>query len=253
MKQQDFNKKFIECIRNGQNSEELLSLMKSFSRLPSSRALEVYREDYQARLADALKNTFRSVHAVLGDENFFLLARDYLEKFPSSFSDLDDYGDQMEAFLATHAFAEDFPFLTELAHFELRFRQIFHSEEKTGLDAGSLQTVFADEQLRLQLVPSSIVLSYHFSIEKIFSSCLSEESEDDSPFDFHSPQHILMFKKDGLVKMHLLSMNQAEILKKFHTPLSLSECIKIAPATMAPAEMQALFQIIGLEQILLKS
>jgi len=42
-------------------------------------------------------------------------------------------------------------------------------------------------------------------------------------------------------------------LKKFHTPLSLSECIKIAPATMAPAEMQTLFQIIGLEQILLKS
>ncbi len=250
MNQQDFNKKFIESIRNGQNEEDLIATMKNFPRLSSSRALDVYREDYQARLSDALKNTFRSVHAILGDEEFYRLARSYMNVFPSTFSDLDDYGDQMDDFLSGHSLEEDFPFLSQLAHFERMFRIIFHSEERQGLSVLDLQAALTDENVRLRLVSSTLVLSYHFSIEKIYSSSLSD---DDSPFDFHSPQNILMFKKDGLVKMHLLSNDQSEMLKKFHTPLSFSDCIKIAPATMTPAEMQTLFQIIGQEQILLKS
>lgn len=250
MNQQDFNKKFIECIRTGENSEELLTLMKSFSRLPSDRALEVYREDYQARLTDALKNTYRALHAVLGDEDFLLLARDYLKNYPSSYSDLDDYGDKMDDLLRGHLLCDEYPFLSQLAHFEQMFRKIFHHEEVKGLPATDLQTVITDESAKLQLVPSAVVLSYDFSIEKIFSSCLSE---DDSSFDFLIPQIILMFKKNGLVKMHLLSIDQSETLKKFHTPLSFSTCIKTAPATMTPDEMQSLFLIIGLEQILLKS
>lgn len=248
MKQAEFNKKFVNCIRTEEGVEEILPLMKDFPKLPAARALEVYREDYLVRMSEALKNTYRSVHSVLGDEDFFSAALSYLNQHPSTFSDLDEYGEGFEDFLKSHLLSQDFPFLPDLAHFEWSFRLVFHSEEKKGLEAIELGQALSDEKMNLSLCPSALLLSYSYSVETIYSS-----GDEESDLDYSHEQHILMFKKNAFVKMHLLSKNQYEFMKNFHTPVSLSECIKIAPATMTPVEMQELFQILGTEQILLKS
>lgn len=255
MKQSEFNKKFVNCIRTEKGSEEgakdskaILPLMKNFPRLPASRALEVYREDYLVRMSEALRNTYRSVHSVLGDEDFFSAALEYLKKHPSTFSDLDEYGEGFETFLQTHPLTGGYPFLPELAHFEWTFRLVFHSRECQGLGALELGQALTDETMKIVLSPSVFALAYNYSVESIYSS-----GDEETELDYSNEQFILMFKKNSFVKMHLLSKNQYEIVKNFHTPVSLSECIKLAPATMTPAEMQELFQILGTEQILLKS
>lgn len=248
MKQSDFNKKFVHCIRTEEGTNDLIPQMKNFPRLPAIRALEVYREDYLVRMTEALKNTYRSVHSVLGDEDFFTAAMSYLDKHPSTFSDLDEYGADFAAYLQTHQLSKDYPFLSELAGFEWSFRIIFHAEESNGLDGAGLANELTEEKNKLILSPSALLFSSDYSVERIYSS-----GEEETEFDYFQAQHILMFKKKSFVKMHILSKNQYEIVKKFHTPISLMECINLAPVTMTPAEMQELFQILGTEQILLKS
>lgn len=248
MKQSEFNKQFIEAISSGLGFEEILPLMKNFSQLSAHRALEVYREDYLVRLSEALKNTYKTVSAVLGDEDFFQLATEYLARYPSSFSDLDDFGHRLEEFLTTHPLSQDYPFLPQLARFEWMFRLVFHAKEVQGLSALELERSFQEDSWLLTLVPSAFVLSFDYAVEKIFSSI-----EEDKEFSFDFPQYILIFKKKAFVKMHFLTKNQYDVVKNFHSPLSLSSCIKKAPATMTPEEMQSLFTILASEQILLKS
>lgn len=249
MNQKEFNKKFIEYIRRGENTEELLPLMQSLARLPASRALEVYREDYEARMSDALKNTYRTVHSVMGDKDFATLALSYIEHYPSVFSDLDEYGEKMEEFISRSLqLKRNFPFLSQLAHFEWSFRKIFHAQEVLGLNAEELQSSFADEAAKLTLSPSCLLLSYDYAVEKIYSA-----DETTNPFDPKEQQFILMFKKKSFVKIHLLSEAQHSTLKFFHTLSTLTECITKAPAKMTPEEMRELFWILGREQILLKS
>jgi hypothetical protein len=249
MNQKEFNQKFIEHIRRGENIEELLPLLQSFAKLPSSRALEVYREDYEARMSEALKNTYRKIHSVIGDEDFAALALSYLEHYPSTFSDLDEYGEKMEEFISRSTqLKSNFPFLSQLAHFEWSFRKIFHAKERPGLNPEELQASFGDEEAKLTFAPSCLLLAYDYAVEKIYSA-----DEKTIPFDPNEQQFILMFKKESLVKIHLLSGAQHTTLKIFYTPTTLSACITKAPATMTPEEMRELFWILGREQILLKS
>lgn len=176
----------------------------------------------------------------------------YLKTHPSTFSDLDEYGDSFPLFLQGNEICSDYPFLPQLAHFEWSFRDIFHSAEVPGLNALELQQTLPDDSQPLQLVSSACLLSYNYAIEKLYS--LKDQNEDEEEeFNFSQEEYILMFKKNSFVKMHILSKNQWSLLKNFQTPSAFLTCLKTAPATMTPEETQELFQILGTEQILLKS
>src|SRR4051812_23405500 len=99
MKQKEFNFKFVEAISTGNIlQDDLLSQIKNGPVLNATRALEVYREDYESRLTDALKNTYRGIHSLIGDEDFLLLVKDYIRLHSSNSSDLDDYGSYLSYF-----------------------------------------------------------------------------------------------------------------------------------------------------------
>ena len=127
MKQKEFNQELYAVIANKtQPSEQFLSLIKSSSKLSAQKALEVYREDYKARLSEALANTYAATHFLLGDEDFFKICSDYIDATPSHFSNLDDFGDQFSDFCQTHMALESYPFLVEMSQFEWSFRNLFH-------------------------------------------------------------------------------------------------------------------------------
>jgi hypothetical protein len=251
MKQKDFNERFVKAISENKISENILDCLKDTKELTAFRALEVYREDYEARMTEALRNTYRATHSILGDDDFFSLALTYLKNHPSAFSDLDEYGHKFSTFLDTHALSDDYPFLPQLARFEWTFRDVFHVKEIRGLNAIQLQESLSDEKNKLTLVPSACLMDFSYAIDQIYSLKDSEEAPENFQYDGHS--YILLFKKNSLVKMHTLSKNQWSFVNFFHTPCSLLECIQNAPATMTPEEMQELFLILGTEQILLKS
>lgn len=252
MKQKDFNLKFAETIRSNSSEDILVSYLKDSRKLSAKRALEVYQEDYQARMTEALRNTYAAIHSLIGDEDFFHLAQDYIKKYPSPFSDLDDYGNYLSEFLSTHPLNIDYIFLSELAHFEWNFKEVFHLNDEKGLDALELQNILQDNSTKVQLIGSAKILNYSFTIDKLYS--LKETNEnDEEEFNFEQEQYLLIHKSGVMVKIHALSKNQWEIMKKFQTPTALLSALQNAPATVTPDEIQNLFLILGTDRILLKS
>lgn len=251
MKQKDFNQKLVKALSSRESfGTDLLNQIKDGPKLGAKRALEVYKEDYEARLSEALKNTYRAIAALIGDQDFSLLAKDYIQSHPSTSSDLDDYGHRLNLFLASHPLSNDYPFLMELAHFEWSFREIFHAKQKIGLNALDLMKTLQGTGELIQLTSSARVLEYQYQISSLYA--LKDSELEDGPFDFEIPQNILLYKIDSAVKTHTLSNAQCEIVKKMLLPTTLEACLQNAPTALTPEETQNLFQILGSERLIIK-
>jgi len=253
MKQKEFNEKFVSLIRKSASTEfiELLADIKDGAKISALRAIEVYQEDYQARLIDALKNTFLAIHNLLGDDLFHQLGNDYINAYPSHFFDLDQYGDNFSSFLISHNLLEDYVFLCELANFEWNFREVFHLHMNEGADGLKLMEMLANGDLQVQLVSSARVLHYNYQITKLYALKDFDDKNDDHHFDFHIPEFILMNKNGQKIKTHILSKNQSDIIERFLKPNSLLEVFSNPPPTITPEEIQSLFQILGTDRLLL--
>lgn len=251
MKQKDFNKIFVESITDKKKlSAELLSQIKDGPKLSAVNAVEVYREDYEARLTEALRNTYRAIHFIIGDEDFNRLSRAYIDQYASTSSDLDDYGHDFSVFTQKHELSHDYIFLFELAHFEWSFREIFHLEQNAGLEAHHLLELLQQDNELVQLTNSARLLHCQFQIMKLYA--LKEENQNE-PFEFQEPESILIYKNDSRVKTKTLTKNQAELLSLFLSPISIPDCFQRAPKTISPEEIQELFQILGAERLLIKA
>lgn len=250
MKQKKFNTLFVEVISKKTSVvSELLSQIKNGPRLDAKRALEVYQEDYQARLTEALKNTYRAIFAIIGDEDFNHLAGEYISLYPSVSSDLDDYGHLLDIFLKTHPLNLDYTFLSELAHFEWNFREVFHLEESRGLSPESLMHALQSENDLFELSQSARLLEYNFQITKLYA-LKESDSEEGRIDDYNFPQNILLYKCASVVKSKTLSKNQAAIVKRMVIPSPIQQCFQNVPATVTAEEIQGLFQILGTDRLI---
>ncbi|MBC7539518.1 MAG: putative DNA-binding domain-containing protein [Bacteriovorax sp.] len=251
MKQKDFNQKFVGLVRtpNSVAQVELIDLIIDGPKLSGARALEVYQEDYSSRLTEALKNTYRAINNLIGDEDFLSLSLDYIKIVPSYSSDLDDYGNLFSKFLTTHTLSDDYLFLSELADFEWNHRLVFHLEQEFGLDSLALISLIKDEDLKVQLVDSARVLNYHYLISDLYA-LKDSNSQEEHEFDFQIPQSLLMIKNDLVVKTHVLSKNQWEIMNYLLGSNSLTDLFLNVPASVTPEEIQSLFQILGSDRLL---
>lgn len=251
MNQKKFNDLFTNAIRNNKNyPENLISKIKDGPKLSAKRAFEVYQEDYQARLSEALKNTYQAIHNIIGDEDFYNLSQDYINIYPSSYSDLDDYGNYLFEFLKTHPINNEYIFLSELAHFEWMFKEIFHQPQKLGLSPSELLIEMSVSSNKFQLISTLKTLKYSHLITKLYSL-----KNDEYDIDYQEEEFILMFKKDVMVKTLNLSKSQWQIVHFLHKhqSVSLDQIIQNAPLTVTPEEFQSLFQILGSNRLLLKS
>lgn len=254
MKQKDFNLQFIEAISSGTSnfSNELLSQIKDGDKLSAVSALGVYSEDYQARLTESLRNNYRAILALIGDEDFNILSKDYIRSFNSTSPNLDDYGNQLSDFVKNHPLINDYIFLSELAHFEWNFREIFHIEQSQGLTAHELMSfLLQSDNAFMELVPSAKILQYNFLITSLYA--LKDSNSEVEPFDFEIPQFILMYKNGIVVKTQIISQIQANIIKNITDLISLKACFQNTSDDTDPQEIQNLFQILGAERLISKS
>lgn len=252
MKQNNFNFSFVDLIKNKKtsNMDEVLLQIKDGPRLGSRRAIEIYQEDYEARLTGALKNTYRSINYFIGDELFHHLATDYIKKYNSQSPNLDDYGEYLSDLIKNHQLNNDYIFLSELADFEWNFREIFHLEQVPGVDHSALSLMLTNHSAKICLVKSARLLNYNHSITSLYELKDKNLSNDDF-FDFKIPEYILMIKNNLLVSTFTLSFNQWKVMANFLTPVSPLEIFQNNQLDITPGEIQSLFHIIGTNRLLI--
>ena len=82
------------------------------------RGLQAYRANADASAARALGTAFPTVHALVGDEDFEHLAREFWRAAPPQRGDLGEWGADFAAWLSEHPQLADWPYLGDCARLD---------------------------------------------------------------------------------------------------------------------------------------
>jgi len=232
-----FQNQFVKSIVLNEKSSNTLDNIIPVGKLNIDQVINVYHNDYYSRLTEALCETFEAVWAVVGDDDFFSLCREYIYVNPSFYRELGEIGVNMPSFLCCHKLSSDYPFLKELSLFELSFWNTFHSErEYLSLDlsnSGESQLLTS----RFKFVSNLKLFTWEYKIFDIWEMRKKgfEECED----DFSISQSVAIFKSKKNVEAIRLSLSQYKIITLLQENLSFNEAL--TKVEISKDEIQSLF------------
>ncbi len=114
-------------------------------RLSPVEQVDIYREQFFLRHVDALREDFRSIEHLLGDDGFDELARAYLAACPPTSYTLRDLGASMDRFVREHEPWSKDPFVADLARTEWAFVEAFDGPNSPPFDPSVLATATEDQ------------------------------------------------------------------------------------------------------------
>ncbi len=164
-------------------------------KLTAAEAVDVYRGGYPARLTEALGETFEGCWRVLGDEDFFAAAKDYIARAPSLTHNLSDYGEGFPEFLESRPDAARAPFLGDLARHEWAYKELFHAKPHAGLDPAVLAAKARPESV-LRFGGAMRLLSLRHRIYAIWRRDRSDDTPLE-PAEWTGSQRLILYKKEG--------------------------------------------------------
>ena len=225
-------------------------------------ALQVYRNGYFARLTEALGETYEACWWVLGDERFFEICKDFIKGHPSKVDNLSHYGFEFPEFLKTINEFSNFPFLVDLANFELKFTRLFHQKEGDSLPPQKIvELIEGHTDFKMELNSNYFIFESSFSIYNIWKQrkiTLDDHSKVGQPEesiipDWNTPQIILATKTSDLIKVTEISQRQKHLMELLCLGRSIGDAVislNEAEDKIESNEIQKLFQIISSEGLL---
>lgn len=141
---------------SGAPAAELLDVIRGGPALGALEGLRIYHHAYRARLVEALRGDYPTVHHWLGDDEFEALAHAYLRAHPSAHFSLRWLGARLADFIESWLVPEQAAPLAELARLEWAFTLAFDAADGESLTLERMARLSAGEwpELRLALLPS---------------------------------------------------------------------------------------------------
>ena len=143
-------------------------------RANAARRLSIYAGGYRSRLVEALGSDYPALQALLGEDGFDGLMREFIAAHPSRFANLRWYGGELARFLALTPRWRRRPLLAELAAFEWALGLAFDAADAPLLDADDIARVPAQDwpEMRFGLHPSAQRLELRSNTPQVWQSLL---------------------------------------------------------------------------------
>lgn len=184
----------LKAITSQTYPEEFLRKINPAGKLSPESALKVYLQGYIARLTESLGEKYEAVWAVLGDEKYFEISKEYIHQNPTNIFNINNYGDSFPDFLKVHPIIQDFPFLEDLANFEKYFFEVFHWSSEESLDLSKV--VLSDNDFYINFIRLSLMNS-NFSIFKIWED--RKDLNEVTRYDWEESEWLILFKRHSKV------------------------------------------------------
>ena len=202
--------------------QEIIPMVK----MNANQCLNIYRRGYEARLTEALGETFEACWWVLGDDDFLRLCKKYINENHSFFYDLSDYGNNFPKFLASQEECAGITFLEDLAKFEWIFKEAFHSPN-AGQSSEDWPANDNDAQLSLfSLKNSHVLFSSNFSVYEIWK-LRSKNIESLSDLDLNKSNFLLIKKISSQIYIDTIDDKIFFVLEKLANGLPIADVIEI--------------------------
>ncbi len=126
---------------------------------PPEKQLSTYTTGYRLRLFDAVGEDYPATAYAMGKEDFDLWLRTFIERTPSTVTNLGRYAPQFAVFLKDHTS----PFAVELAALEAGLAEIFEAQESKPLSRAAVAVLSPEAFLAALFSPRNASRLYTFS------------------------------------------------------------------------------------------
>lgn len=138
----------------------------------AGRRFDVYRNNVTVSLTDALRALFPVIRALVGDEFFAAMAREFLRAHPPTSPIIFHYGADFPRFLADFPPVAHLPYLADVALLEIAIRESYHAADATVIAPDVLNGIDADGLpfAHVTLAPSLRLVRSDWPIHAIWSA-----------------------------------------------------------------------------------
>lgn len=177
-------------------------------------AVDIYKNAYQNRLFDTLRNDYPMLSWLLESEQFNALAAKYIEQHPSSSYSLRSYGEQLSAFLLTETRYKQQPYLAELAEFEWQLVDIFDQADTAvaSIDDMSQFDVQQWPQLTIKLHTTARWLTMNWNLLEIYPT-FRDDSKVHDLIRYDAPKQCLVWRQNNSPHFRLVEAREWFLLK----------------------------------------
>jgi hypothetical protein len=204
------------------------SVIRGDERLGAADRVEIYATAYFYRLLDCLKEDYPATLSVLGAETFQRMVKEYLAKYPPTEPSVFYAGRRLADFVATHAAAQDFPFLEDLARVERTTIEVFHAPDATPLSAETMQSIPPDRwpTFALRIHPAVKFLDLEWKVLDVLRA-VNEERPWNVPA--HEHWRMIVFRQNAEVYFRELETGENRALERASQPVKFADiCEEIA-------------------------
>jgi hypothetical protein len=147
---------------------------------PVSCGVEVYRNNYRGNLHDTLAGAYPVMRQLVGEEFFRLLARRFIERYPSRSGNLHCYGSEMVEFLMHFESTQHLVYLPDMARLEWAYHSAYFADDVAPFDVSRLAGIAPESYagLHWRLHPGCALLNSPFPVGAIWQAHQGAVPED---------------------------------------------------------------------------
>jgi hypothetical protein len=190
--------------------DAILASLLDNSRTTRNTLFGVYRNAYEGRLVDVLRNDYPLLRTFIGDEYFSDLARVFIAAHPSRTQNARWFGGEFPAFLARHDAAAKNPELAELARIEKAVADAFDSIDAPVLGLADLARVPTELWPQMIFTPHHSVAQLRndtnaFAIWK----SLKDGNTPSQTARFADPESVIVWRQDLAPMVRVMPYEEA--------------------------------------------
>ncbi len=169
----DMQRDFLASLRN----RDATRIETALQEKPVSKpGLRTYIHAYSSRLTEALDTDHPCLGAYLGDTLWHSMCSGYIEKYPSQYRSLRNFGDLLPEYLLHAEQFRKYPEISELAQLERQFLNCFDAPDADSLDFSALLEMSESDWPLMQLSfhPSLSAFTHKYNTMEVWQAMKSQ-------------------------------------------------------------------------------
>ena len=212
--------------------------------LPAARRFNVYRNNFQSSLTDALAAIYPVTEQLVGRDFFRYMADQYTRAHPSRSGDIHEFGRAMPRFLSRLQTVSSLPYLADVSRLEWDYHTVFHAADPPRFEPSSLQQFAAEDwpKLRLCMGPACRLIHSMYPIFRIWKVNQERFVGDKNVSLDMGPDSVLVVRPKLDVELWRLNPAESTFLECLVSRNVLGEAVEKCLAHSSDFDLQSVLQ-----------
>ncbi|MDF1796202.1 MAG: DNA-binding domain-containing protein [Coxiellaceae bacterium] len=212
-----------------QRDESLFTAyIDSKTELTAQQRFAIYSGSITEGIASILRETYRAIEKLVGEEFFTAMAYHYIQQTPSREADIANYGEKFAEFVETFPPAQQLPYLADTCRLCWAYDRLLPQLPDAAFDIESFTALTEAQQthVKFQLKPQAKLISSPYPLTKIWALCHSDS--DKETIDINSGSiNLLIWRTDDHVAIDELTAEQYALAQALQQPNTLDQLASI--------------------------